>query len=309
MTVQTGCEFDWDGGRYFTDTWLPVRVASPGTFALAPGSRIAPARDGAVQLVYRLADETGAGLPEKVDVDVPGEELRVMQDSREEGDGARRYTVWILKKDQDSGGFYTVTTTAGPMFPPIPTAIAFSRPGHSPAARVPARGRLLNGSFEDFGPESGFEGWHGPPNNWHAPDVAGVPPAGGGRMIEKAWCRTKGAFENHQVVLFPDTLGAGTTVTASAWLKGIAPAEATDHEAVRFRLSIAFEDAGGRELLRSDSPLVTGTGQWEKLVFTTPGAPEGSARAKFIVFHENTNADGWHMAFIDSAEIEFHGPE
>lgn len=303
VVVQGGCEFDWEGEPYYVDDWLTLEVASPGSFTLLPYQALAPSTDDPVRVLLQLDDVTGAQPPETLRVEVP-DGVTVRQRSEGRGPGARVYELEVRKEDTSAGGFYKLTASAGAAFEPITVHVAFPNPGHRPE-QYPARGRLINGGFEEYGPGSGFEGWEGEPNNWDAPDQYGDLPGVGKRLIQTAWHGTKYRREYSQVVLVPEGFRAGGTVTVSASVKGVAPAEATDHEAVRFRIGILFLDGQGRELRRDDSPLYRGTGAWERVEFTSGGAPEGTAAVKIVLMLENINEHGWHMAFIDNVELEF----
>lgn len=301
--VQGGCEYDWLGGSYYTDGWLKFQVESPGSLALKPHKGLAAGTDGSVEMTFVLTDRTGAPLPERLEIGVD-QQVSVTQTSRGAGAEAREYTVIARKKDANAGGAFELTAKAGGTFSPVTAGIAFPRPGRTPET-YPAKGRLINGGFEEFGPGSGFEGWDGPPSNWEDPDMMADLPNHGSRYLMKAYCGTKYAAENSQVVLAPAGFKVGDKVTASVWCNGLAQVDATDHDAVRFRVSVQFRGADGKELRRDDSPLLKGAGRWEKLAFTTGGTPEGTHSIRLILMHENTNDHSWHKAAMDNVELRF----
>jgi len=125
-------------------------------------------------------------------------------------------------------------------------------------------------------------------------------------MIAKVYCNCKYPAENSQVVLLPDGFKPGDTATASVWTKGVAFVKAADHEALRFRISIVWLDAAGKELRRDDSPYLKGTGKWEKLEYTTLGSPAGAKSLRFVLIHDLTNHESWHKAALDNADLRFN---
>lgn len=303
LRVQGGCEYDWHGEPYYADGWLKLRVASPGTFQLKPCNPMPGSASEPITLAYAITSQTGQPLPNELQVGA-GDQVTVSQSSIDTGPKSRDYSVVLTKKDLSAGGFYTVEAIAGSSFESIRTDIAFPNPGRKPE-KSPARGRLINPGFEEFGPGSGFEGWDGPPSNFDDPAIAADLPDHGKRMIAKVYNNTKYPAENSQMVLVPADFRAGGTVRASVWTKGIAFANATDHDSLRFRITVAFLGTGGKELGREDSQFLKGTGKWEKLEFTTSAAPHGTEAIRLIILHENTNPASWHKAALDKVELRF----
>ena len=302
--LQCGCEYDWLGEPYYTDAWLKFKVASPGGFRLESSQKLpASAKDPAI-LTFRLTDKTGADLPAKLQLKT-SDDLELTQTTSKSGSDSAVYSVTVKKKDASQGGYYTVTAAAGSKFHDLRVPVAFPRPGSIPE-KAPAVGRLINPGFEEFGPGSGFEGWDGPPSNWADLSIADDLPDHGERLVVKAYCGTKYGEENSQVVTVPVGFAQGDTVSASAWCKGVAMVDATDHTKVRFRISVEFRDSKGKVLKREDSPLKKGTGKWEKLEFTTGGAPAGTETVRLILRHENLDDHSWHMAGLDNAQIRFN---
>lgn len=302
--VQGGCEYDWEGGSYYADGWLKALVESPGEFSVKNPHAMAASTGAPVSFTFSLKDLTGAKPPAALDVSAD-EALSVTQSSSDTAEGVREYRLAAAKKDPTSGGAYALSVRAGPMFPELHAHAAFPRPGRTPEP-YPARGRLINPGFEEFGPGSGFEGWDGPPSNWTDADMMSGLPDSGERYIMKTYNGTSYAAENSQVVLVPEGFGAGDTVTAWAWVKGLAQVEATNHDAVRFRISVEFLDRpGGNVLRRDETPLRRGTGEWDRLELVTGGAPEGTGAVRLVLMHENTDPHSWHKAAIDNAGLVF----
>lgn len=305
LWVQGGCEYDWQGGPYYTDGWLRFKVESPGSFQTSTPNVMAASTDAAADLHFTLVDNTGAKLPDTLKIQAD-DQTSVRQLFREIEPGKREYTVTVTRKDTSSGGFSTVTASAGAEFPTLQAGVGFPRPGRKPEA-LPTRGRLINPGFEEFGPGSGFEGWDGPPSNWNQPEFAEGLANSGGRFIMKAYCGTSYANENSQTVLVPDGFKAGDTVTASVWCKGTAEVDATNPDAVRFRAIIEFLDRpGGNVLQRDESAALKGSGKWEQLSFTTKPAPDGTKAVRLVLRHENTDNKSWHKAALDNAELKFN---
>lgn len=302
VLVQGGCEYEWQGRSYYADNWLRFRVASPGEFRLLPYQGLAVATDAPITLTFLLTDLTGRALPDTLDLKVKGEVI-LEQTSRETGPRSREYIVTARKTDTLAGGCFRIEASAGPAFAPIAADVAFPRPGRVPE-QGPAQGRLINPGFEEFGPGSGFEGWDGPPSNIDDPAMADELPNHGVRMITKVYNETGYPAQNSQTVRAPEGFGSGK-VKASAWTRGVAFAKATDHSAIRFRISLVFLDTNGRELRRDDSPYLMGTGKWEKLSFESCAAPVETASVRLILLHENTNPKGWHKAAVDNVRLEF----
>lgn len=303
--VQGGCEYDWLGKSYYTDGWLRFNVESPGSFVTRTPSVLAASTASPINLHFILTDNTGAPLPDKLNLRAD-DSVVLEQSYKNTGDRTREYTVKVTRKDASSGSHCVVYASAGPMFPEQQCAVAFPRPGRKPE-QAPARGRLINPGFEEFGPGSGYEGWDGPPSNWDEADLVKDLRGAGNRFIMKAYCGTKYAHENSQTVLVPQGFKAGGTVTASVWCKGLAQVDAVNHDAVRFRVSIELLDKpGGKVLRRDDSPLMKGTGKWEKLEYTSKPAPEGTGAVRLVLMHENTDYNSWHKAAMDNADLRFN---
>ena len=301
LRVQGGCEYDWHGQPYYADGWLKLSIASPGAFEVKPFNAMAAHAGQPVTLVFSLKDLTGARTPVELSI-AADDQLAVTQSSQISGENSRAYTVLVSRKNRSAGGFHTLEVSAGKSFQPIKVDIAFPNPGRTPET-YSAAGRPIDPGFEEFGPGSGFEGWDGPPSNFDDREMAADLPNHGDRMIATVYNNTKYAAENSQTVLPPAGFAAGKTLTAAVWTKGVAFAGATDHGALRFRISVVFLDAEGKQIRRDDSPFVLGSGKWEKLEFTTGGAPDGACSIRLILVHENTNSEGWHKAALDNVEL------
>ncbi|MGB9619240.1 MAG: hypothetical protein ACPL7K_02370 [Armatimonadota bacterium] len=306
IRLQCGCDYDWLENPYYADDWLKFSVASPGSFGLRPFQPLADRADHPVNLTFFLTDGTGSPPPEKLDISAD-RALAVSQSSKVMGAAAREYVVRLKKTDTSTGGFYTVKASAGASFAPIAAEIAFPNPDRTPE-KYPASGKLINPGFEEFGPGSGFEGWDGPPSNHEDPEMAADLPGHGRRMIARIYNNVKYSTENSQKVLLPGWFKPGDTVTASVWTRGVAFANASDHDALRFRVSIIWLDKDDKEIRRDDSPYLKGTGRWEKLEFTTPGSPAGAVSLRFILVHDLTNHADWHKAALDNADLRFNRP-
>jgi|GEM_PF-896846 len=302
VRVQGGCEYDWRGEPYYIDGWLQFSVSSPGAFEIGPHRPMPDRTDGTIALQFSLTDNTGVCAPSQLDISAD-KQLSITQSSAIVG-AARHYTVAVKKAGTSAGGFYTLDVRAGKSFSPIKVDIAFPRPGRKPET-TPARGHLVNPGFEEFGPGSGYEGWSGPPSNTEDPQIGDGLPDHGSRTITRAYNYSKYPTENSQTVLVPPGFKPGDTVSAWVWTKGVAFAGATDNDALRFRIAIAFLGADDKELRRDESPFIKGTGKWEKLEFTTSGAPAGTQSIRLILIHENTNAAHWHKAALDNAGLRF----
>ena len=306
--LETSAElnYTWEGKPYYYDAWLDFNVVAKAsarlTRSVPVADRKAPAAFSVtLKNIQRRRFETELVAKPSKNLSIEPQRVRVGLEPNSE----KTYDFKVRLAPGAPAGMYGFTILTGPAIPDIQSNVAFT----DGAVSKPRPGVLINGSFEEIGIDTGFNGWTGTANNWQIGDALEDLRGSGERCWLTAWCGTKHLTTISQYVELPNPERAWErSFRVRAMFKGIGFREGDETNRNRettceLHMDFRGKDNGG-STGKAKSETFRGTGAWREVVHEFGPIPKGTYGLRLKIELEDEEAEGWHLGYVDLVEMD-----